>query len=617
MSVTLVESPSPTSKADITSEYLVAGYQDSQFLYVGSIFKGGTNNASWLMFEPNIPAGSTLVSAKLDLFMNVLSGAVSLDVRVGWLGNDGIWNLQTSSNGWGAYGAASNFSPTGTASGVHPDRTGVSDSGWINNFPSFNPHSGTPPASGTAFSFGGGAGISPTFSDSAFLTDAQDAFDGNETNRTARGVPMAVLLVPTTANLQLWNMASNENATVANRPTLTIVYDPPAIAAEITSTATVDANLELTTSDPSAEIISSATVSAALSFIVNNFAAEIISSTVVDPTAKVWHYAVLEITSSATVDAGLRNIPFVEIESSATVVATAAFKSSQASEIASSATAEAELAVNFGYESEIISLSNVIATVGVKSDASAELTSSATVFASMVFILNANSEIDSTTSVVAGLIFTDPVASEIASSSTVSADLTAIISPVWPIFAKVLNGPAITSAVSVESTVSGAVTVSDAVTSRVFVRGRFHPTNYSTPEERGVRVFDNTTKVYLASEISVSAVVSASLSFDQALPLVNFNYPHAAVDFANNLINPGLGAPHLIPQGEHGPVRVSNQFGFATYTLEIVAGVDYWINVISTTEFQYLPQSGGTVITLTPSSNNGAGLEVVDVSNAV
>ena len=614
MSITIVESPSPSSVADMWMSWTTTGFTNNNLLYVGSIYKGGQNVASWLMFEPNIPAGSTLVSVELSLYQNALSGVASLDVRVGWLANDGVWNIQDpSSTAWAEYGPAYDFSST-TAPGAFPDRTGTSDAKWINNFPAFNPLSSVvasnTPASGTAFSFGGGTGISPTFSASDFLTDAQDSFDSNVANRNSRGVPIAVLLVPETSALQLWNMPSNEHTSTALRPTLTIVYDPPAIASEITSTATVAADL-YAIYGADAEISASAAVAAALSVVFNNVGAEINASTVVDANLRHLINLDLEITSSATVvaAAAFKSSQASEITSTATVVAAAAVKRSQASEITSSATLEAGLSADFVIFSEMLGYSNVIATVGINTRASAELTSSAAVSATMSRVVRTASEINSTTAVVAGLIFNDPVASEIASSAAVSADLTAIISPLWPIYAKVLNGPAITSAVSVESTVSGAVTVRDAVTSRVFVRGRFHPVDCLSPEERGVRVDCTIRTSLVASEISSSAMVAADLdrtdgNADSWLDVFTFHTDD--VNIANDSIDKvgnGFSRP-----GEFGPIFIAPENHIPGSPDDLLEEfTQYWINIINENSFQFLDGQGGPVIDILNLGYGGPG----------
>ena len=266
MSVTISVNPSPTSKADGYKVYNASGLVDSASLVQGSVLKGTQNQTIWIMFEPNLPEGSTLVSANIDLWMTALGGTNNSFLRVGWFANDGTWNVQASNLGLGEYAV---FSLTG-APGVHPTRLGASDAKWINSVPSFNPLSAvlsSAPASGTAFSIGGGSGISPTYADADFVSDAQDAFDSNETNRTARGVPMLMTILPTDNAAQQWILASNEDTTSSRRPLLTLVYNPPSIAAAITSTAVVNASALLQI-DVSSNIASSASVSASLTLVV-------------------------------------------------------------------------------------------------------------------------------------------------------------------------------------------------------------------------------------------------------------------------------------------------------------------------------------------------------------
>lgn len=308
MSVTITASPSPSGTlggvaqvGNLYKAYTASSLTTNTNLIQGSVLKGAQNQTVWIMFEPAVPKDSTWISASLGLYQNTFSGTATTTLRIGWFANDGTWNDQdTFEYGLNKYAA---FSPTG-APGAHPTRDGTSDAKWINNYPSFNPLTVTvaaSPASGTSFSIGGGAGISPTFADADFVTDAQAAFASNEAHRNVRGVPMLMTILPSSNFGNQWVMVSDSDSTASRRPLLTIVYDPPAIAAEITSSASVSAEAVCTYSVASS-ISASASVSAsaAVAYLI---ASEISAAASVSP-GPVWiRSAAASILASASVSA--------------------------------------------------------------------------------------------------------------------------------------------------------------------------------------------------------------------------------------------------------------------------------------------------------------------------
>jgi len=345
------------------------------------------------MFEPNIPDGSTFVSVELDLFQVSITGSalIPLDISVGWLANDGTWNVQTSNTGWDDY--AGNVDPA-TEPALHPSRDGSSSSDWVNNFPSFSlltmTFGSNAPASSTAFSFGGGAGISPTFSDADFLTDAQDAFDDNEVNRTARGVPMAIVIVPEDAQAQQWAIASNENATVANRPELTIVYNPPAIASELSSTTSLDAEPSVTygadselsaqtTTDAAAELnleadaelSAQATLDADSELSVES-ASELSAQAFLDADGVVVRTSASELSAQAAIDADAEMglVAASELSAQATLDADAVVPESTGVEMVVTTTIDAALAINVVAEAELFAATTVDAFLRASETAS-------------------------------------------------------------------------------------------------------------------------------------------------------------------------------------------------------------------------------------------------------
>jgi len=309
MSVTITASPSPSGTlggvaqvGNLYKTFSSSSLTTNTTLIQGSALKGIQNQTVWIMFEPAVPKDSTWISASLGLYQNTLNGIATTTLRIGWFANDGTWNDQdVFEYGLNKYAA---FSPTG-APGAHPTRDGTSDAKWINNYPSFNPLTVTvaaSPASGTSFSIGGGAGISPTFADADFVTDAQAAFASNEAHRNVRGVPMLMTILPSDSFGNMWTMASDSDSTASRRPLLTIVYDPPAIAAEITSSASVSAEAACAYSVASS-ISASASV-AAEAVCTYSVASSISASASVSASAALAYLIASEISAAASVSPG-------------------------------------------------------------------------------------------------------------------------------------------------------------------------------------------------------------------------------------------------------------------------------------------------------------------------
>ena len=322
MSDTISVNPTPSSHADVYKTYLAADpWLDIGTLIYGSTIKGAVGQTLWFLFEPNLPADSTLVSVEMNLYLNSLVGTTSTAIPqlVGFLAGDGTWEVQTGNTGWDEYATA--------GAAPHPLRSGASDATWINNFPSFDhtlSHGSTTPSVGAVFSYGGGSGISPTYSDASFLSDAQDAFDAEEASRTARGVPLAIMIVPQNNAGSQWSIASNEDTTASRRPELVIVYDPPPIAAELAGGSSVAADLAIVYGAAS-ELAGDADIDAAASLIAavasellsavsadarlvlnRDIASELLSATVLDAAVTNLLAAAIELTAAATLDAAVR-----------------------------------------------------------------------------------------------------------------------------------------------------------------------------------------------------------------------------------------------------------------------------------------------------------------------
>ena len=189
-------------------------------LRVGSDSKGLSNTASWMMFELPIPAGATITNVKVDLRINLVvigSGGGSRPYFMGWLAQEGIWNVQATEDGW------KESSYTDYDSLPHPElATSVE---WQGSSPSFNTTISQPPFSGADRVVWAGSG--GDFNDASFVSKLQDLFDGNELNRTARGVPVALLLRANSSVFTQFRFDSSNHPTFPERrPVITVDYTP-------------------------------------------------------------------------------------------------------------------------------------------------------------------------------------------------------------------------------------------------------------------------------------------------------------------------------------------------------------------------------------------------------
>ncbi len=414
--------PTPTSEADVCKSYGSSPFQDNTTLIVGSTAKENQDQTAWIMFEPNLPAGSTFVSVELDLYQQLLTGLLAVDWRIGWLANDGTWNVQTTSTGFGEYPGVVNPATEPT---LHPTRAGASDTDWINNFPSFNPLNTTPgtaPASGTAFSFGGGTGITPTYSDADFLTDAQSAFDGNEVNRTARGVPMAVVILPSNNNAQEWTLRSNENASVADRPALTIVYNPPAIDSELSSQFTLDAEAGVIR-EGATELSSQTTLDAAAERD-RDITSELTAQTTLDAAATVSVEAATELSAQTTLDAAAELITEVsaELSSQTTLDAAAELNQAASAELTVQATLDAATSLTAETAAELSTTTTLDASLSLEREAATELSGQITLDADAVRVLVPSAELLVQTTLDAATSLDASAAAELLAQTTLDAD---------------------------------------------------------------------------------------------------------------------------------------------------------------------------------------------------
>jgi len=191
---------------------VISGPPDNGFLYVGTAFKGLVETCSWLMFEPNVPAGATITRVEVGLC---------------FLAPDGTWNNQNSNNGWKAY-------PSLNASFPFPSRTIATDAKWQNGTaPIFLNFLGTdPPPSGVP-AFATYASSGGQKNDAGMLTQAQSQLVANEANRNVRGVPMAFFIAPRDTTLVELQHRGSVQANTAQRPYLTLDYTtgPPRVRA--------------------------------------------------------------------------------------------------------------------------------------------------------------------------------------------------------------------------------------------------------------------------------------------------------------------------------------------------------------------------------------------------
>jgi hypothetical protein len=196
----------------------ITGPPDNGFLYVGTAFKGNVEQCSWLMFEPNIPAGATLTRVEVGIYLAFKSGSLTVPIIAGFLALDGTWNNQSGNNGWRAYPSLNSSFPL-------PPRNTATNAKWQDgtapffiDFLTTDPPPSGPPAMVTYASSGGIKNAA------AMLTQAQNQLVANEANRNVRGVPMAFFYAPRDpTNTELQHRGSVQSNT-AQRPYLTIDY---------------------------------------------------------------------------------------------------------------------------------------------------------------------------------------------------------------------------------------------------------------------------------------------------------------------------------------------------------------------------------------------------------
>ena len=435
---TVSVNPTPTDQADFFTNYASPTgnptTQSASTHNIGSVQKSLQNQATWFIFEPDIPLGAELTSVSFRIHVNTKTGTAAHTVSVGFLELDGTWNVQASDLGWGEYG-------TSAASLPYPNRTGAADAGWEGGSARFftNFLNGVV-TSGDWLEWndaGSGTGDVVT-TDSGFLTDAQNIFNDNETNRTARGVPMAILAVPSASAGQMWNINSAEAASL--NPILEISYEVPEAeldgdatidaapslganaSAELSGDATLDAEGELTF-EADSELSADATLDAAPSLAIS-VDSELSADATLDAESEILVSGAIELSADATVDAAPSLAISVdsELAADATLDATPSLAGELTSELSADATVDAEGELTFEADSELSADATLDAAPQLELAGASEMDAAAALDADGVLTLlgatelTADALLDATGSLILDL------ASELGGTATIFAE---------------------------------------------------------------------------------------------------------------------------------------------------------------------------------------------------
>jgi hypothetical protein len=177
------------ARADGSTNFLATGPINFQgvSMDIGSVAKGAVRSVIWMMFEIPLRAGTRFGGMSINLSRSLSSGSGLVPLMVGFIEKDGVWNVGGEAGlGWDEYANEESL--------PHPaDET---DALWLDASPSLshsiniNDH-----GNGDIVKWGYN---SPAlhYESTKFLTDLQTAFDENESDRTSRGVPVAIMMVP-------------------------------------------------------------------------------------------------------------------------------------------------------------------------------------------------------------------------------------------------------------------------------------------------------------------------------------------------------------------------------------------------------------------------------------
>ncbi len=220
------DNPSPLFDAnadgDMFAPYAGANTIDTSpiTIQMGSEQKGTAQKSMWIMFELDIPRDSIINNVSLFLYVvsyNAIQGQ-NVEYTMGWLAPDGTWDVQASEDGWKEYTAFSDDLP-------HP--TSTTDAAWYNSEVSFDDTievDDVVPDDTITWAGSGGDRNAANFT-----TNLQSLFDENESNRTFRGVPVALLFRCVDVSFNQYNFASANRAPAQaeRRPLITVDYTPP------------------------------------------------------------------------------------------------------------------------------------------------------------------------------------------------------------------------------------------------------------------------------------------------------------------------------------------------------------------------------------------------------
>jgi len=218
---TAITTPSPqtpavtNAQADGAGSFLatgaIGGYLTLQTANVGT-FGGPVRGMFFLTFEVNMPPGTLFDAVSIGLVRTAVAGSgTDVPVMAGFIENDGVWNTGgEAGTGWAEY--------TNIEDVPHPDTAG--DSAWLGSAAvSTDNWTDVLLASGRTTFGSGFDGL--TVDDPAWLTKFQQQFEDNEPYRTSRGVPVAVMFVPTGTDSRVFAVKTVNSNDIDSRPNLT------------------------------------------------------------------------------------------------------------------------------------------------------------------------------------------------------------------------------------------------------------------------------------------------------------------------------------------------------------------------------------------------------------
>lgn len=171
---------------------------------LGTVIKGVLRSVLWLTFEIPFPVGTRFGAMSINLKRGITLGSDDFSVWVGFLATDGTWNTGGESGlGWKEYLNIEDLPHPNSSTGPEWLNSSIS----LSHIISISDHS-----DGNIVKWGTNV-TGLNYENHKFLTDLQTAFDENEPNRTSRGVPVAIAMVPHGTTSRIFRFETVEGTT--------------------------------------------------------------------------------------------------------------------------------------------------------------------------------------------------------------------------------------------------------------------------------------------------------------------------------------------------------------------------------------------------------------------